>query len=46
MVKNANVEKKKYSGYGIGFVKSSAYLLPDGSFGKNVVIFGVLICSC
>ena len=40
MVKNANIEKKKYSGYGIGFVKGSAYLLPDGSFGRNVVIFG------
>ena len=41
ITKNADIDKKKYSGYGIGFDRSSVYLLPDGSFGRNVVIFGV-----
>ena len=39
--KNTDTDKNKYSGYGIGFDKSGVYLLPDGSFGRNVVIFGV-----
>ena len=41
ITKNADIDKNKYSGYGIGFDRSSVYLLPDGSFGRNVVIFGV-----
>ena len=41
ITKNADMDKNKYSGYGIGFGRSSVYLLPDGSFGRNVVIFGV-----
>ena len=39
--KNADIDKKKYSGYGIGFDWTGVYLLPDGSFDRNVVIFGV-----
>ena len=42
---NADIDKNKYSGYGIGFDRSSVYLLPDGSFGRNVVIFGVDMSS-
>ena len=30
ITKNADIDKKKYSGYGIGFDRSSVYLLPDG----------------
>ena len=33
ITKNADIDKNKYSG-------TSVYLIPDGSFGRNVVIFG------
>ena len=39
--KNADTDKNKYSGYGIGFDRTGVYLLPYGSFGRNTVIFGV-----
>ena len=29
-----------YSGYDIGFDARSEFSLPDGSWGKNVIIFG------
>ena len=29
-----------YTGYGIGFDSRSEFSLPDGSMGKNVIIFG------
>ena len=41
VTKNADIEKNKHSGYRIGFDRTGVYLLPDGSFGRNVVIFGV-----
>ena len=41
ITKNADIDKNKYSGYGIGFDRTSVYLLPDGNFDRNVVIFGV-----
>ena len=41
ITKNADIDKNKYSGYGIGFDRTGIYLLPDGSFGRNVKIFGV-----
>ena len=40
LTKNADPDKYKCSGYGVEFYSSSAFLLPDGSFGKNVIIFG------
>ena len=40
ITKNADIDKNKYSGYRIGF-DTGVYLLPDGSFGRNEVIFGV-----
>ena len=40
LTKNADPDKYKCSGYGVGFYSSSEFLLPDGSFGKNVIIFG------
>ena len=45
MTKNADIDKNKYSGYGIGFDRTGVYLLPDGCFGRNVVIFGVDMSS-
>ena len=38
--KNADLDKYKYSGYRIGFYSPSEFLFADGSFGKNVIIFG------
>ena len=38
--KNADIEKCKYSGYGIGFDKRSRFPFPRGGFGQNVLIFG------
>ena len=40
ITKNTDIDKNKYSGYGIGFDRRGVHLLPDGSFGRNVVIFG------
>ena len=36
---------KTYSEYGIGFDRTGIYLLPNGTFGRNVVIFGVGMSS-
>ena len=45
ITKNADIDKNKYSGYGIGFDRTGVFLLPDGSFGRNLVIFGVDMSS-
>ena len=39
--KNADVNKYKYSGYGIGFDRTSSFSFPGGGNGQNVIIFGV-----
>ena len=41
LTKNADPDKYKYSGYSIGFDSRLQFSLPDGSMGKNVIIFGV-----
>ena len=41
LAKNAHRDKYLYSGYGIGFDSRSKLSLPDGSLGKNFIIFGV-----
>ena len=41
ITKNADIDKDKYTGYGIGFDRTGIYLLPSGRFGQNVIIFGV-----
>ena len=41
MTKNADVNKYKYSGYGIGFDRTSSFSFPGGGNGQNVIIFGV-----
>ena len=40
LTKNADIEKYKYSGYGIGFDRRSSFSFPSGGFGQNVLIFG------
>ena len=40
LTKNADIEKYKYSGYGIGFDRRSCFSFTGGRFGQNVLIFG------
>ena len=44
LTKNADIDKHKYSGYGIGFDRRNVYLFGDG-FGRNVITFGVNMSS-
>ena len=44
LTKNTDIEKYGYSGYGIGFDRSS-FSFPGGGFGQNVLIFGVDMSS-
>ena len=44
LTKNADIDKYKYSGYGIGFDRGSVYSVGNG-FGRNVIIFGVDMSS-
>ena len=41
LTKNANVNKYKYSGYGIAFDGTSSFSFPAGGYGQNIIIFGV-----
>ena len=41
LTKNADIEKCKYSDYGIGFDRRSSFSFTGGEFGQNVLIFGV-----
>ena len=45
LTKNADPDKYKYTGYGIGFDSRSEFLFTDGSYGKNVIIFGADMSS-
>ena len=45
LTKNADIEKYRYSGYGIGFDRGSSFSFPGGGFGQNVLIFGADISS-
>ena len=38
--KNADLDKYKHTGYGIGFDFRSEFLFTDGSYRKNDIIFG------
>ena len=40
LTKNADLDKYKYRGYGIGFDERLEFSLLDGSMGRNVIIFG------
>ena len=39
--KNADIDKYRYSGYGIGFDRRSSFSFPGGGFRQNIIIFGV-----
>ena len=39
LTKDADIEKYKYSGHGIGFDRRSSFSFPGGGFGQNVLIF-------
>ena len=45
LTKNVDIEKYKYTGYGIGFDSGGSFLFPDSSFGQNVTIFGADMSS-
>ena len=39
LTKIADIDKCKYSGYGIGFGRRRTFSFPTGGFGCNVIIF-------
>ena len=41
LTKNADIDKCRYSGYGIGFDRRSSFSFLGSGFGQNVLIFGV-----
>ena len=45
LTKNADIDKCKYSGYGIGFDGKIFFSHPSGGTGRNVIIFGVDMSS-
>ena len=45
LTRNADIDKYKYSGYGIGFDRRSSFSFPSGEFGQNAIIFGVDMSS-
>ena len=45
MTKNADIDKYKYSGYGIRFDRHGFFSHPSGGTGRNVIIFGVDMSS-
>ena len=45
LTKNADIEKYRYSGYGIGFDRRSIFSFPSGGFVQNVLAFGADMSS-
>ena len=45
ITKNADIDKNKYTGYGIGFDRTGLYLPTCRRFCQNVIIFGVNMSS-
>ena len=45
LTKNTDIDKYRYSGYGIEFDRKSSILFPGGGFGQNVLILGVDMSS-
>ena len=41
LTKNADIDKYKYSGYGIGFDRHGSFSFPSTGLGRNVIIFEV-----
>ena len=44
-MRNADIDKYKYSRYGIGFDKKETFSFSNGGFDKNVIILGVDMSS-
>ena len=40
LTENADIDKYRYYGYGIGFDRRSSFSFPGGRFGQNIIIFG------
>ena len=45
LTKNADIDKYKYSGYGIGFDRHKSFSFPGTGLEQNVIIFGVDMSS-
>ena len=45
LTKNADIDKCKYSGYGIGFDRQGEFSFDTRGFGRNCIIFGVDLSS-
>ena len=45
LTKNSDIDKYKYSGYGIGFDSRGRFSHPSGENGTNVIIFGADLSS-
>ena len=45
VTKNDDLDKYKYTGYDIEFYFRSEFIFTDGSYGKNVIIFGADMSS-
>ena len=45
LTKNADIDKYKYSGYGIGFATHGFFSRLSSGTGRNIIIFGVDMCS-
>ena len=45
LTKNGEIDKYKYSGYGIGFDRKGSFSYPGTGLGQNVIIFGVDMSS-
>ena len=41
LTKNADIDKYRYSDYGIGFDRRGSFSFPGGGYGQNIFIFGV-----
>ena len=41
LVKNSDINKFGYNGYGIGFDRDTTFSFPSGGFGHNVLLSGV-----
>ena len=45
LTKNADIDRHRYSGYGIGFVRHGSFSFPSNGLGRNVITFGVDMSS-
>ena len=45
LTNNADLDKYKYTSYGIGFDSRSEFLFTDESYGENIILFGVDMSS-